>query len=85
MLFVFNIECEPAHTTPGTGTDPDQFAAKLRHIGMIARVPGHSENPFDRAGLRSTRLAPHSVIVITNFDLRRQEQPHDRVAGNART
>jgi len=81
--FVFNAEHEPAHRTPGTNVKPDQFAANLRHVGVIVGGPGQSGNPFGHRCPLITYSAMHSVIAITNCDHRGQAWLHNRVTGYA--
>ena len=84
MPFVFTAVHELAHRMPGTDVKPDQFAANLRHVGVIAGAPGQSGNSFGHGSLPSTHDATHSVIAITDCDHRGQDWLHNRVTGNAR-
>ena len=96
MSLASNAPHEPAYRTSGTDVKPDQFAAKLRHVGMNTRAPGQSRRAsysrcpsqngilFGRGDIHSTPFAPHSVIVITKRDRHEAEWFHNRAAGNAR-
>ena len=84
MSLASNAQHEPAHRTPATDVKPDQFAAKLRHVGMNARAPGQNGKPFGHGDVHSTPFAPHSVIVITKCDRREEERFHNRATGYAR-
>ena len=84
MSLASNALHEPAQGTPATDVKPEQFAAKLRQVGVIARAPGQNGILFGRGDVHSTPFAPHSVIVITKRDRHEAEWFHNRAAGNAR-
>jgi hypothetical protein len=77
-----NVQHEPTHRTPATDVQPDQFAAKLRHVGMNTRAPGQNGKPFGHGGVHSTPFAPHSVSVITKYHHHEKEW-RNRAAVNA--
>ena len=84
MSLASNAQREPAHETPRHDVKPEQFAAKLRHVGMNTRAPSQNGKPFGHSGVHSTPFAPHSVIVITKYDHPEKDPFHNHATGNAR-
>ena len=84
MPFVSNAQQEPADRTPGIRMKPDQFEAKLRHVGVIGGAPSQPGNRLGRSSLHGASFATHAVIAITDYDRRSQERPLNHATDNAR-